>query len=47
MLTVPHPSLPWEQVERAKKCLDFASTTYFLHLCFSWGFDGFPARFEW
>lgn len=34
-------------VERAKKCLDFACTTYFLHLCFCWRFAGFPARLEW
>lgn len=34
-------------VERAKKCLDFASTCYIFHFCFSWRYDGFPTRFEW
>ncbi len=38
---------PWVQVERAKKCLDFASTCYIFHFCFSWRYDGFPTRFEW
>ncbi|PNW77143.1 hypothetical protein CHLRE_10g423950v5 [Chlamydomonas reinhardtii] len=34
-------------VERAKKCLDFASTCFIFHLWFCWQYDGFPARFEW
>ncbi|GLC36025.1 hypothetical protein PLESTM_000393900 [Pleodorina starrii] len=34
-------------VERAKKCLDFASTCFIFHLCFCWSYEGFPARLEW
>lgn len=35
------------QVERAKKCLDFASTTYIVHLIAVCAFAGFPASLEW
>lgn len=34
-------------VERAKKCLDFASTCYFVHLIVVWSSNGFPASFSW
>ncbi|EFJ44897.1 hypothetical protein VOLCADRAFT_121272, partial [Volvox carteri f. nagariensis] len=34
-------------VERAKKCLDFASTCFMFHFFFCWHYEGFPARFEW
>ncbi|KAJ9527285.1 hypothetical protein QJQ45_025567 [Haematococcus lacustris] len=34
-------------VERAKKCLDFASTAYFLHLVACWGYEGFPLSLAW
>lgn len=35
------------QVERAKKCLDFASTCYFVHFLTVWITQGFPASFTW
>ena len=34
-------------VERAKKCLDFASTAHFVHLCFCTMYDGLPSSWEW
>ncbi|GIL67881.1 hypothetical protein Vafri_21145 [Volvox africanus] len=34
-------------VERAKKCLDFASTCFMFHFFFCWHYEGFPTRFEW
>mmetsp|Transcript_14093 Transcript_14093/g.30554 ORF Transcript_14093/g.30554 Transcript_14093/m.30554 type:complete len:200 (+) Transcript_14093:129-728(+) len=34
-------------VERAKKCLDFASTCYIIHLVLCWSYSGFPASLEW
>jgi hypothetical protein len=34
-------------VERAKKCLDFASTVYFWHFVATCIYSGFPARLEW
>ncbi|KXZ56181.1 hypothetical protein GPECTOR_1g156 [Gonium pectorale] len=34
-------------VERAKKCLDFASTCFLFHFLFCWRHDGFPTRLEW
>ena len=34
-------------VERAKKCLDFASTVYLLHLAACWWWAGFPRSWEW
>lgn len=34
-------------VERAKKCLDFTATLYFLHLLFCCAFRGWPRSFEW
>lgn len=34
-------------VERAKKCLDFASTCYFFHFVFCCAYTGFPASLEW
>lgn len=38
---------PLLQVERAKKCLDFASTVYILHLAACWSFSGFPSSMSW
>lgn len=35
------------QVERAKKCLDFASTCYIFHLIFCCIYEGFPTSFGW
>lgn len=34
-------------VERAKKCLDFASTVYIWHFVATCIYSGFPARLEW
>jgi protein SYS1 len=34
-------------VERAKKCLDFASTLYFFHFMITWWYDGFPWGWQW
>lgn len=34
-------------VERAKKCLDFASTLYFLHLMACLAYSGFSHNFAW
>jgi len=34
-------------VERAKKCLDFAVTFYFLHLVACWRVQGFPSDWRW
>jgi hypothetical protein len=35
-------------VERAKKCLDFASTLYFIHFVLTWYYDGtFPWGWQW
>lgn len=34
-------------VERARKCLDFASTIYILHFLITWLFFGFPSNWEW
>jgi len=34
-------------VERAKKCLDFATTLYILHLVLVICYAGWPTRFEW
>lgn len=34
-------------VERAKKCLDFTATLYFLHFLFCLAFRGFPSSLEW
>ena len=34
-------------VERAKKCLDFTATYYFMHLCGCALYDGFPEGWEW
>lgn len=34
-------------VERAKKCLDFASTCFAFHLLFCCLYGGFPANLEW
>ena len=34
-------------VERAKKCLDFASTAHFVHLCCCTMYDGLPSSWEW
>lgn len=35
------------QVERAKKCLDFAATCYLLHLAFVSIVGGFPTTVTW
>ncbi len=35
------------QVERAKKCLDFASTCYFFHFVGCWVHSGFPTSLAW
>ncbi len=35
------------QVERAKKCLDFAATAYIIHFIIVLVFSGFPSNFEW
>lgn len=35
------------QVERAKKCLDFASTCYIWHFIFSWAAFGLPKSLVW
>ena len=40
------PSTP-VKVERAKKCLDFASTTFIVHMISCCLFSGFPASLEW
>ncbi|GAX77520.1 hypothetical protein CEUSTIGMA_g4964.t1 [Chlamydomonas eustigma] len=34
-------------VERAKKCLDFGSTTYLIHFTCCWAYSGFPANLIW
>ena len=34
-------------VERAKKCLDFASTVMGFHFLLCWLCGGFPANWEW
>ena len=34
-------------VERANKCLDFASTVYCLHVVAVWGYEGFPVLVTW
>jgi hypothetical protein len=34
-------------VERAKKCLDFTVTIYFLHLLFCCAYRGWPRSMEW
>ena len=34
-------------VERAKHCLDFAATFYFVHLCCCLVYDGLPENWEW
>lgn len=34
-------------VQRAKKCLDFAFTTHFLHFLFCFVYSGFPNEWEW
>ena len=34
-------------VERAKKCLDFSFTLFFLHFLFCWVYGGFPDSFVW
>ena len=34
-------------VERAKKCLDFAATAHFVHLCLCSAHGGFPSSWEW
>ena len=34
-------------VERAKKCLDFSFTLFFIHFCFCWAYGGFPDTLEW
>lgn len=34
-------------VERAKKCLDFTVTCYFVHLVICCGFSGWPFNVEW
>lgn len=34
-------------VERAKKCLDFSFTLFFIHFCFCWIYGGFPDTVEW
>jgi hypothetical protein len=35
------------QVERAKKCLDFAATCYIWHLIFVWHYSGWPSSVTW
>ena len=34
-------------VERAKKCLDFTSTLYIIHLAVCSFYDGIPQNWEW
>lgn len=34
-------------VERAKKCLDFTSTLYIIHLGICSFYDGIPQNWEW
>jgi len=34
-------------VQRAKKCLDFSITAYFLHLVATSCFSGFPTQISW
>lgn len=34
-------------VERAKKCLDFTSTLYIIHLGMCSFYDGIPQNWEW
>lgn len=34
-------------VQRAKKCLDYAATAYFLHLVATAAFSGFPTHIAW
>ncbi|CAN0263554.1 unnamed protein product [Ectocarpus sp. 8 AP-2014] len=34
-------------VERAKKCLDFTSTLYILHVAICSFYDGIPHNWEW
>lgn len=42
-----HMHLFVTQVERAKKCLDFAATAYIIHFIIVLVFSGFPSNFEW
>ena len=35
------------QVERAKKCLDFAATIYIIHATICWSYSGFPLQLTW
>ena len=35
------------QVERAKKCLDFAFTAYFIHFAACTVYAGFPKQWQW
>lgn len=46
---LPCPDLPFTcvQVQRAKKCLDFAGTLMLLHLIAVTCFSGFPKRLPW
>lgn len=34
-------------VERAKKCLDFTSTLYIIHVAICSFYDGIPHNWEW
>lgn len=42
-----HSAVVGVQVERAKKCLDFASTCFIIHLGAVCWYSGFPASLEW
>ena len=45
---LPTPRVPGSpQVERAKKCLDFASTFYLINLVVVCLFSGFPSTLAW
>ena len=35
------------QVERAKKCLDFSFTAYFIHFVACTLYAGFPKQWQW
>lgn len=38
----------WFVVERAKPCLDFTLTNFFIHFLFTWIYNGyFPSSFSW
>lgn len=34
-------------IERARKCLDFSVTMYFVHFCVVWGYSELPKSWDW